>query len=47
MIMNVILRLLLATLAFGFLQSCNTTAGLGQDVRKLRNDIERTADKAR
>ncbi len=40
------LLLLLAASGFMVLPSCNTTAGFGQDVRSLGNNIERSANEA-
>jgi predicted small secreted protein len=39
--------LALAALGLLVLPSCNTSAGFGQDVRKLGNNIERSANEAR
>ncbi len=41
------LMMLTAVLATAFLPSCNTTKGLGRDVRQAGAGIEHAADRAR
>jgi predicted small secreted protein len=45
--MKTLILLSIAALGLLVLPSCNTTAGLGQDVRRLGNNIERSANDAR